>query len=196
MSRKTKDTDLTRREFVKTVGLAGLAVAGSGVTGAIAAPEPPAAAVKATTVPKRKLGKTGVDVSILNLGGMFDTINNQLLLKQALKWGVTFWDTAEHYGNGLSEEGIGRFFARNPEARKEIFLVTKLQTKGGNLTERLDKCLKRLQTAYVDLFFIHSPHRHRRNDPGHQGLGRGDEEGRQDSSSSASAPIPTWRIVC
>jgi hypothetical protein len=156
MSRKTKDTDLTRRDFMKTVGLAGLAVAGSGVTGAIAAPEPPAAAVKATTVPKRKLGKTGVEVSILNLGGMFDTINNQLLLKQALKWGVTYWDTAESYGDGLSEEGMGRFFSRNPEARKEIFLVTKLQAKGGNFTERLDKCLKRLQTDHVDLFFIHS----------------------------------------
>lgn len=140
---------------MKTVGLAGLAVAGSGVTGALAAPEQPAAP-KAATVPKRPLGKTGVEVSILNLGGMFDTINNQLLLKQALKWGVTYWDTAEAYGNGMSEEGMGRFFARNPETRKEIFLVSKLQTKGGNLTERLDKCLKRLQTTYVDLFFV--PH--------------------------------------
>ena len=156
MSRNTKDTDLTRREFMKTVGLAGLAVAGTGVTGALAAPEAPAAAVKAATVPKRKLGKTGVEVSSLCLGGMFDTINNQLLLKQALKWGVTYWDTAESYGNGLSEEGMGRFFARNPESRKEIFLVTKLQTKGGDLSGRLDKCLKRLQTPYVDLFFIHS----------------------------------------
>ncbi len=156
MSRKTKDADLTRREFVTTVGLAGLAVAGSGVTGAIAATEQPAATVKATTVPKRKLGKTGAEVSILNLGGMFDTLNNQLLLKQALKWGVTYWDTAESYGNGLSEEGMGRFFSRNPEARKEIFLVTKCEAKGGKFTERLDKCLKRLQTPYVDLFFVHS----------------------------------------
>ncbi|MFI5331942.1 MAG: aldo/keto reductase, partial [Desulfobaccales bacterium] len=115
MTRK-KDSDLTRRDFMKTVGLAGLAVAGAGVTGAIAAPEPPAAPAKAATVPKRPLGKTGVEVSSLCLGGMFDTINNQLLLKQALKWGVSYWDTAESYGNGLSEEGYGRFFARNPEA--------------------------------------------------------------------------------
>jgi hypothetical protein len=156
MNRKTKDAGVTRRDFVKTVGLAGLAVAGAGVPGAIAAPEPPAAAVKAAAMPKRKLGKTGVEVSILNLGGMFDTINNQLLLKQAMKWGVTFWDTAESYGNSLSEEGMGRFFARNPEARKEIFLVTKLVPKEGNLTERLNKSLKRLQTEYVDLFFIHA----------------------------------------
>jgi len=156
MSRKTRDTGVTRRDFVKTVGLAGLAVAGAGATGALAAHGPPAGAAKAATVPKRKLGKTGVEVSILNLGGMFDTINNQLLLKQALKWGVTYWDTAESYGNGLSEEGMGRFFARNPEARQEIFLVTKLVPKEGNLTERLNKSLKRLQTDHVDLFFIHA----------------------------------------
>jgi predicted aldo/keto reductase-like oxidoreductase len=156
MNPKNKDTGVSRRDFVKTVGLAGLAVAGAGATGALAAPEPPAATAPAGTMPKRKLGKTGVEVSILNLGGMFDTINNQLLLKQALKWGVTMWDTAESYGNGLSEEGMGRFFARNPEARKEIFLVTKLVPKEGNLTERLNKGLKRLQTDHVDLFFIHA----------------------------------------
>ncbi len=156
MSRKTEGTRFTRRDFVKTVGLAGLAVAGAGVPGALAAPEPPAAPAQASAMPRRKLGKTGADVSILCLGGMFDTINNQLLLKQALKWGVTYWDTAESYGNGLSEEGMGRFFSRNPDARKEVFLVTKLQTKGGNLTERLNKALKRLQTDHVDLFFIHS----------------------------------------
>jgi uncharacterized protein len=156
MSRKTKDTGVTRRDFVKTVGLAGLALAGAGVPGAVAAPEPPAGQTPAATVPKRKLGKTGVEVSILSLGGMFDTINNQMLLRQALKLGVTHWDTAEAYGNGLSEEGMGRFFARNPAARKEIFLVTKLEAKGGNLTERLDQGLKRLQTPYVDLFFIHN----------------------------------------
>jgi predicted aldo/keto reductase-like oxidoreductase len=156
MDRKNKGKGVSRREFVKTVGLTGLVVAGSGVPGAIAAPEKPAAATKSSAMPKRKLGKTGVEVSILNLGGMFDTINNQLLLRQALKWGITFWDTAESYGNSLSEVGYGRFFARNPGARKEIFLTTKLVPKEGNFTQRLDQCLKRLQTDHVDLFYIHS----------------------------------------
>jgi predicted aldo/keto reductase-like oxidoreductase len=156
MRPKIKDSDLTRREFVTTAGLAGLAVIGGGATGALSATEQPAAgAIKAQTVPKRKLGKTGAEVSILCLGGINDTINNQLLLKQAWKWGVTYWDTAESYGHGLSEEGIGRFFFRNSGARKEIFLATKLHTKGGNFTDRLDNCLKRLQTPYVDLFLIH-----------------------------------------
>ena len=181
MSRKIKDAGLTRRDFMKTVGLAGLAVAGAGVTGALAAPEPPAAPAKASTVPKRPLGKTGVEVSSLALGGMFDTINNQLLLKQALKWGVTYWDTAESYGNGLSEEGYGRFFARNPEARKEIFLVTKLHPGRGDSTERLDKSLKRLQTPYVDMCFMpHGLDEIGELTPADQGLGRGHEAGRQD----------------
>jgi predicted aldo/keto reductase-like oxidoreductase len=155
MTRKKEETDLNRRDFLKTVALAGLAAAGTGVTGALAAPAPPAAATSAATVPRRPLGKTGVEVSSLTLGGMFDTINNQLLLRQALKWGVTYWDTAESYGNGLSEEGMGRFFGRNPEARQKVFLVTKLQTKGGHLSERLDNSLQRLKTNHVDLFFIH-----------------------------------------
>ena len=153
MSRKNKDGDLTRREFVITAGLAGLALAGAGATATLAAAEPPPAP-RADTVPRRKLGKTGVDVPILSLGCMFDTINNQLLLKQAVKWGVTYWDTAEHYGSTLSEEGLGRFFAKNPEARQQVFLVTKLETRGGDLTQRLDQCLQRLQTSYLDLYLV------------------------------------------
>ncbi len=154
MSQKHKEAGLTRREFVTTMGLAGLAAAGVGATAALAAPPEPPPATQADTVPRRQLGKTGVNVPILSLGCMFDTINNQLLLRQAVKWGVTYWDTAEHYGNTLSEEGIGRFFARNPDDRQKIFLVTKLETKGGDLTQRLDQCLRRMQTSYLDLFLV------------------------------------------
>jgi len=156
MSRENKGTGCTRRDFVKAVGIAGLAAAGAGVTGAIPMNEKPDGADKGNAMPKRKLGKTGVEVSILNMGAMFDTLNKQLLLKQCLNWGVTFWDTAESYGNGMSEEGIGRFFARNPEARQKVFLTTKLVPKGGNFTARFNQCLKRLQTDYVDLFYVHA----------------------------------------
>ena len=149
-----KKAGFTRRDLMKTLGLGGLAVAGMGLPGpALAAGEPEKAAPG--PMPRRKLGKTGLEVSILNLGGMFDTINNQLLLRQALGWGVNFWDTAEAYGNGMSEEGYGRFFARNPEARKQIVLTTKLVPKGGKFDERLDAALARLKTDYVDLFYVH-----------------------------------------
>ena len=149
---------LTRRTALKTLTLGGLAAAGASLGGAAAlaqAPGQPPAPDKPQTMPKRKLGKTGLEVSILNLGGMFDTINSQLLLKQALAWGINFWDTAEAYGNGQSEDGYGRFFARNPEARQQIILTTKLTPKGGRFDERLDAALTRLKTTYVDLFYVH-----------------------------------------
>lgn len=154
MEEKEKCEGLTRRNFIKTIGLAGIASTGIDMGKANAAPEQ-ADAVKPALL-RRRLGKTGVEVSVLALGGMFDTINNQLLLRQARNWGVNFWDTAESYGNGLSEEGYGRFFARSSDARKEIFLATKLRNQDpGAMTEGLDKCLKRLSTDYVDLFYVH-----------------------------------------
>ena len=145
---------LNRREFIKTLGLGAAASASAAMLpGQVLAAGEPA---KAAAIPKRKLGKSGIELPSLCLGGMFDTLNNQLLLKQALNWGVTYWDTAEVYGNGLSEEGFGRYFQRNPGSREQVFLTTKLVLKGGNFTERLDKCLQRLNTDHVDFFMIHS----------------------------------------
>jgi len=152
MKPSPKISDVSRRQFLKTAAATGLA-ATVAPTVALAADSAPASS---QTIPKRALGKTGAQVPILALGGMFDTINNQLLLRQAHAWGVTYWDTAEAYGNGLSEEGYGRYFQRNPDARKDIFLVTKLIHNGGtDFTARLDASLKRLSTDHVDAFFVH-----------------------------------------
>jgi predicted aldo/keto reductase-like oxidoreductase len=154
MTGMDRQDGLTRRAFIKSVGLGGLAVTGTDAIQTMASTQQ--SEEKAQSVPKRKLGKTGVEVSILSLGGMFDTINNQLLLRQAYNWGVTYWDTAEGYGNGLSEEGFGRFFTRNPEARKDIFLVTKTRpATPDKMTSALDTSLKKLHTDHVDLFFCH-----------------------------------------
>ncbi|HYA43045.1 MAG TPA: aldo/keto reductase [Syntrophobacteraceae bacterium] len=145
---------LTRRDFIKTVGMAGLASTGWEITR-------PCAAAEQTepgnpTLPRRKLGKTGVEVSVLALGGMFDTVNNQSVLRQARNWGVNFWDTALVYGNGLSEEGYGRFLSRYPDARKDLFISTKITPRALDaLTAELDKSLKRLNVECVDLFHIH-----------------------------------------
>lgn len=154
MSEEKRAKGLSRRDFIKTIGIAGIASTGLNMGKADADPEQADAGKPA--LPKRKLGKTGVEVSVLALGGMFDTINNQLLLRQSRNWGINFWDTAEAYGNGLSEEGYGRFFARNADARKDLFLTTKLHNgEPEAMTAALDKCLKRLSTDHVDLLYVH-----------------------------------------
>ncbi|MEW5908379.1 MAG: aldo/keto reductase [Thermodesulfobacteriota bacterium] len=146
---------LTRRNFFKTSGILGI---GSMVAGLISDPRKTTAAE--LTVPTRPFGKTGVQVSILSLGGMFDTIGNQLMLKQAVKWGVTYWDTANSYGGGRSEEGFGKYFARYPEDRKKIFLVTKSGAwSQSGTTRHLNLSLERMKTDYIDLFFVHAINR-------------------------------------
>ena len=165
MDNERKQQGVTRRGFIRTVGIGGVAAAAQGIPGDVGAQAP--AGGQAAAMPRRKLGKTGAEVSILCLGGMFDTINNQLLLRQALNWGVTHWDTAEGYGNGMSEEGIGRFFTRYPATRKDIFLETKFHAAPPEkLSEALDKALKRLHTDYVDMFFNHGISDFNQIDPG------------------------------
>lgn len=106
-------------------------------------------------VPKRPFGKTGETVSILSLGGVLRD-SDQLIFRQAFQMGVTYWDTADSYGWGRNEKAIGKYFARFPEDRKHVFLVTKgASSDPRKLTEKLNTSLERLQTAYVDLYFIH-----------------------------------------
>ena len=154
---KENNKKYSRRTFLKTAGAAGLGSLAASLsssaeasTGLIAANQEP------IIVPKRPFGKTGENVAVLSLGGMFDIPNNQLLLKQAVKWGVTYWDTANSYGGGRSEKGIGKYLSRYPEDRKKIFLVTKsgAWTTGG-MTSHLEKSLRRMRTDYIDLFFVH-----------------------------------------
>lgn len=145
----------TRRDFLKTAGAVG---AGSLVA---AAPVPVSAntmeIAQGQVVPKRTFGKSGIPVSILSLGGMFDIPNNQLMLRQALQWGVTYWDTANIYGGGRSEKGIGRFFKRYPQERKNVFLVTKSGSfHPDGMTQMLDRSLRRMNTDYIDLYFLHA----------------------------------------
>ncbi|MFO8085626.1 MAG: aldo/keto reductase, partial [Desulfobacterales bacterium] len=89
-------------------------------------------------------------------GGMFDIPSNQIVLKQAIRLGVTHWDTANSYGYGQSEKGIGKFFQSDPDARKQVFLVTKSGERDpSGLTGMLETSLERMNTSYVDLFFVH-----------------------------------------
>ena len=153
---KDKDEKLDRRGFFKKTAAIGL---GATVGGSFIWRPRRAAAqitIPKAPVPRRPFGRSGTMVSTLSLGGMFDILNNRLALAKALDWGINYWDTAEGYGRGRSEEGIGRWFARNPHTRKQVFLATKLsQRRDGDFTPRLEASLKRLHTDYVDLFFVH-----------------------------------------
>jgi predicted aldo/keto reductase-like oxidoreductase len=108
-------------------------------------------------MPSRPFGKTGINVPILAFGGSLDTAMSLLVLKQAFKWGVTYWDTANTYMGGKSEEGIGKYLGKYPEDRERIFLVTKSHAWTLNgLSQDLDLSLERMKTDYVDLYFVHS----------------------------------------
>ncbi len=107
----------------------------------------------ATELPKRPLGKTGVSVTILNLGTWMSP-GGERLLRFAWAGGIRYVDTAKSYG---SESMIGRWLAAMPVPRRELFLVTKDQPNTPEqLIWQLNERLEALQTDYVDLIFLHA----------------------------------------
>ncbi len=149
-----KKGNFTRRDFLKTAGVAtvGSLLGATETMGKIS----DNSGTEIAVVPTRSFGKTGVRVSTLALGGMFDIPSNQLVLNQALKLGVTYWDTADCYEGGGSERGVGKFLGKYPETRKKIFLVTKSDARDpGGMTRLLNRSLERMNTDYVDLYFVH-----------------------------------------
>ncbi len=151
-----KDGNFSRRQFIKTAGGAGLgsvlmplsalAQANGGASTEVS---------EQTTVPTRPFGKTGVNVASLSLGGVLG-VNDQLIFRQAFKMGVTYWDTADSYGRGKNEKAIGKYFAKYPNDRKKVFLVTKAATSDPQiLTKKLNASLQKMNTSYIDLYFIH-----------------------------------------
>lgn len=125
-----------------------------------------------------KLGRTGLDVSRICLGCMsygvpergnapwsLNEEESRSFIKQALELGINFFDTANMYSDGTSEEFVGRAlksFAR----REEIVLATKVRFRmnpgpnGEGLSRKaimneIDNSLRRLGTDYVDLYQIH-----------------------------------------
>jgi len=154
MSKET--TGFSRRGFLKTAGVAGIGAILSPVDSFATISEQFAQNTGDGLVPKRPFGKTGENVPILGLGGMFDIPSNQLLMKQAIKWGVSYWDTADCYEGGNSEKGIGMYFEKYPEERKKIFLVTKSDARDPDgMTSLLYRSLEKMKTSYVDLYFVH-----------------------------------------
>jgi predicted aldo/keto reductase-like oxidoreductase len=137
-----------RRTFLQTGALA--TASALGATPGLGAQE---AAPKTSELPKRPLGKTGIDITILDQGtGKGPDVDR--LLRFSFARGVRAYDTSETYH---SEAAFKKWFAQDSAVRKQIFLVTKDAPKTpGQLMGMLDKRLEALGTDYVDLLFIHS----------------------------------------
>lgn len=125
-----------------------------------------------------KLGKTGLDVSRICLGTMgfgdpgrwvhkwvLDEENSRPVIQKALDLGINFFDTANVYSVGRSEEILGKAL-KDMANRDEVVIATKVHGQmhegpnGSGLSRKailgeIDKSLQRLQTDYVDLYIIH-----------------------------------------
>ena len=121
-----------------------------------------------------RLGSTGMQVSRIGLGCMgfgdatrwihkwvLDEENSRPIIKKAVELGINFFDTANIYSIGTSEEILGRAL-KDFANRDEVVIATKLHGKmhdgpnGAGLSRKailseIDKSLKRLGTDYVDL---------------------------------------------
>ena len=139
--------DLSRRQFFQVAA-----------AGAVASPA--LGAGTTAKMPTRTLGKTGIEVSILGFGSgsrflMYEAEDKALeALSHAMDLGITYVDTAHSYGNGKSEERIGRLMS---EYRKQITLATKLSARTADDARRqIELSLKRLQTDHLDVLHIHA----------------------------------------
>jgi aryl-alcohol dehydrogenase-like predicted oxidoreductase len=125
-----------------------------------------------------RLGRTGLTVSRIGLGCMsygnaatglhqwtLDEDAAAPFFRQAVELGVTFWDTANVYQAGSSEEFVGRAVTRFSR-REDIVLATKVSGKmhdgpGGSglsrkaILEQVDASLRRLGTDYIDVYYVH-----------------------------------------
>ena len=121
---------------------------------------------------KRKLGKSGLEVSAIGLGCMGmsfgygpaqDKQEMISLIRSAVERGVTFFDTAEAYGPFTNEELLGEALA---PFRQQVVIATKFGFEGGkpnvglnskpeNIRAVADASLKRLRTDVIDLFYQH-----------------------------------------
>jgi aryl-alcohol dehydrogenase-like predicted oxidoreductase len=132
----------------------------------------------------KTLGKTGIEVSEVGFGcwaiggpaslgkmqtgwGKVDDTDSLKALEAAFDCGINFYDTADVYGDGHSEQLVAKAFAKR---RPQVVIAT----KGGNLTDengewqknfsgdflvhRIEDSLRRLRTDYIDLYQLHTPY--------------------------------------
>ena len=165
------------------------------------------------SIPTRPLGKTGVNVSIICLGGWhigqpaIGDAEAERIMHAAIDEGVTFFDNAWDYHDGGSEEIMGKALASGGR-RNKVFLMTKNCGRDAATTrQHLEDSLRRLQTDVIDLWQFHeinydndpdwivergrSRRRSRRRRPARCGSSASPGTRPRTSSSTCSAGTPT-----
>ncbi len=154
----------TRRGFLSgTAAGVGLGLVGCSRRreNAAAAPLPTEPAPAGTAaIPRRALGKTGAQLSILGVGGSHlgdvrDPDEAVRIVHEAIDAGVNFFDNAWEYHDGRSEEVLGRALRGK---RQHVFLMTKVCTHGRSsdvAMKQLEDSLRRLGTDHLDLWQVH-----------------------------------------
>ena len=112
-------------------------------------------------IPRRALGRTGVEVSALALGGYHLGLAKSereavRIIHEAIDNGVDFMDNAWEYHEGRSEELMGKALADG--RRQKVFLMTKVCTHGRDkkvAMRQLHESLRRLKTDHIDLWQVH-----------------------------------------
>ena len=137
---------MNRRQFLEAVAV-----------GLVAAPA--LGSLPPGKLPTRALGRTGLRVSILGFGSgsrflMYQDEDKALeALNRAIDLGITYIDTAHAYGDGKSEERIGRVMATR---RKEVTLASKIPARTADQARRqIELSLKRLRTDHLEVLHIH-----------------------------------------
>ncbi|WP_163714492.1 aldo/keto reductase [Mangrovibacterium lignilyticum] len=141
---------MKRREFIRNTAAA---MASMSVIGL-------ASSFKKDGIPYRRLGKTGLDVSLIGVGGyhigdrFISDETSVKLIREALDSGVNFLDNAWHYNDGRSETLMGKALLGG--YREKAILMTKHHGRDiKTAEEHLEASLKRLQTDYLDLWQFH-----------------------------------------
>jgi len=153
---KEEISNTSRRSFLKTTMTLPVALAAAPSLFSAKAFADTAAATTGGVLPRRQLGKSGPQVTMLCMGGMMAALSPDYI-DIAWSMGIRYFDTADCYIHGQSEKIFAQWLAKYPERRKDIFLVSKDHPHQGpeQLLEMVDRRLAACGTTYLDAFYIH-----------------------------------------
>jgi len=168
----------TRREFltqaavasfVASAAAAPLAAAESKAAPPTASAGKPTGGMKTYTVPHTDLVVSRLAYGNAMIGSDWngpDFIAETVrVMKAAYEQGITFFDTADVYGNGKSEEALGKLLKDSPGLRRQVVIQSKCSSRHGgvidssreHITEAVEGSLKRLGTDHLDILLLHWP---------------------------------------